>query len=69
LLTNFGFGLAILAGLALVIFLWVGIPMVWMSYPGADGKEFTTIGTVWVLGPLVLIVIAVITWLGGALRR
>jgi len=67
-LKNVAFGMLPLLALGVVVFLWVGIPMIWMSYSDPEGKQFSTLGTVWVLLPLAVIVVSVLHWAGKAIR-
>ena len=68
-LKNVAFGMLPLLVPGVLTFFWVGIPMIWMSYDDPEGKQFSTLGTVWVLLPLAVIVVSVLHWAGKAIRN
>jgi hypothetical protein len=59
-------GVAAMAAVAAVLFVWVGIPLLWMT---DSEDDLTLLGAVWIFLPVSILVGSVLAVLGAVIRR
>ena len=64
ILKTFATGAGVILVIASPFLVWIGIPMLFMSYDTPEGKAFTTLGTIWIFFPISVLMFFLIYHVG-----